>query len=772
MCNKDYYFSSVTNKCVAVDTANKVTNCAVYNASQACISCDASYYIDSGKCVAPTTTIANCEFYQTATTCSACKKGYYAALDAKSCTALPGTANCFYFSRFKCLTCATGFVNNANLYFTTAFNTNNATEKNVVLNNIVKYKNSLKGIWETPVCQAVTVTNCATFETYKTCKVCTAGYFLTTTKTCQVYPTDIILNCLTYSGKLTCSKCNQGFYLANNLCKAITAIDNCSLYSQTANTTQCTTCNADFYLQNNACVARVNSKGTLIANCKTKAPTADKCLTCNTNFFLSSDGVKCFAVLSNCKEHNATSSTATTYTCKTCNDGFYLNGTTCTAGTDTNCITFKTNVDACEVCKSGFYHPSNTCVQHVTIANCKTYSQTDAHTCLTCENNTYNFLIAKYCKNLNEIANCATYNNGTNDTTSTCTACASGYQLSNNACSSITISNCAAVDNNGVCTKCKAGFTLFKYTANANEVVECRQAHDYLADQCEVLVTENGGNTQEIKDVTCTSCKKNAFPLDYNKAYACISNDYLKGKHVAITTQITNCLKYEADGKCSLCGNGYFLKNDGTACLSGGCGANGAAATFQAVTVDNDGATPKRFFVKNNNFCVTDAPHVLVRGPDMKDGTTIIDLKCDSGKMTAIDKAEDQYSVVNPDGSFGTYVSSPRAVYPKVSCPVDANVTHINGVAGQTLIANCSYYYEYDGTNHAKKYGCLRCDHGNSGKAHADGYISSCVSNSVCDSSTTYHNIPPYWQKYFSCHKCTTSGKIPYVAYEGASTSA
>ncbi len=74
--------------------------------------------------------------------------------------------------------------------------------------------------------------------------------------------------------------------------------------------------------------------------------------------------------MANCKEHNPVTSTATTFTCKTCNDGFYLNGTTCTAGTDTNCVVFQTNVDACSTCKNGYYHPSSTCLQHVTITNC------------------------------------------------------------------------------------------------------------------------------------------------------------------------------------------------------------------------------------------------------------------------------------------------------------------------------------------------------------------------------------------------------------------
>ncbi len=106
-----------------------------------------------------------------------------------------------------------------------------------------------------------------------------------------------------------------------------------------------------------------------------------------------------------------------------------------------------------------------------------------------------------------------------------------------------------------------------------------------------------------MKDATCTSCKKNAFPVDYNKAYACIVNGNLKGKDVKITTQKTNCLKYLADGKCALCANGYYLKNDQSACLSGGCGTNGAAETFESIAITNDGGNPKTYWATLYNHC-------------------------------------------------------------------------------------------------------------------------------------------------------------------------
>lgn len=128
----------------------------------------------------------------------------------------------------------------------------------------------------------------------------------------------------------------------------------------------------------------MKSLGSLIANCKTKSLTTDKCGECNTGFNLSSDKEKCFTNQANCLLHNSATSSATEVTCNTCIDGYYLSGTTCTQGTDNNCITYETTSSACKVCKTGFYHPSNTCVEHINIANCLTYSQTVKNTCLTC----------------------------------------------------------------------------------------------------------------------------------------------------------------------------------------------------------------------------------------------------------------------------------------------------------------------------------------------------------------------------------------------------
>ena len=60
-------------------------------------------------------------------------------------------------------------------------------------------------------------------------------------------------------------------------------------------------------------------------------------------------------------------------------------------------------------------------------------------------------------------------------------------------------------------------------------------------------------------------------------SYGCINDSKKLVKGIEIATAITNCNRYSAKDKCSLCSTGNFLKNDETACLATGCGTNGAA---------------------------------------------------------------------------------------------------------------------------------------------------------------------------------------------------
>lgn len=73
VCDADYYVDSTTHNCVAVPTANKISNCMLYSNATTCSVCQTKYYLSSLACVnTGLTVITNCLYYGSATTCSVC----------------------------------------------------------------------------------------------------------------------------------------------------------------------------------------------------------------------------------------------------------------------------------------------------------------------------------------------------------------------------------------------------------------------------------------------------------------------------------------------------------------------------------------------------------------------------------------------------------------------------------------------------------------------------------------------------------------------------
>lgn len=62
------------------------------------------------------------------------------------------------------------------------------------------------------VCQAVTFSNCITYNVYNICLVCAPGYYLSGGN-CFQFPLPIILGCTIYSTLTTCTQCQQGMFL-------------------------------------------------------------------------------------------------------------------------------------------------------------------------------------------------------------------------------------------------------------------------------------------------------------------------------------------------------------------------------------------------------------------------------------------------------------------------------------------------------------------------------------------------------------------------------
>lgn len=107
-------------------------------------------------------------------------------------------------------------------------------------------------------------------------------------------------------------------------------------------------------------------------------------------------------------------------------------------------------------------------------------------------------------------------------------------------------------------------------------MIECKEAHEFLTAQCETVVYDDNGVTRNTADVTCSECKKDAFTIDHENAYACINDDYLKVDPLDVAAEIEGCLKMDSATTCDVCNTSKsYLSNNREECLSSGCGTNG-----------------------------------------------------------------------------------------------------------------------------------------------------------------------------------------------------
>lgn len=763
-CSDGYWMNTTTKKCVVVETEKKVVNCMSYTSSQICRECEPHFVIEAAKCKAVEVQLENCVVYKSLTSCGECKKGFFVSSDEKSCESVPSVSNCAFLSRYQCDACASGFILNQNLYFENSFKTASTLEKEESLANVLMSKTGLKMLINRPVCQETTVKYCSAYESFNLCKTCMPGYFITEEKSCQAFPKSVILNCTIYSSNTTCLECNQGFYLSSSTeCKIVASVENCSEYSQISNTTQCTGCGSEFYLASpTSCSTRNISALSKITNCKTKSHNSDKCLICNTNSVLSSGGDECAAEITNCDTHNAFTA-GNTPTCSKCVNGFYLDNNVCKSGTDTNCEVFASG-GTCSQCKNTFYHVGvEGCEAHLTNANCLTYSDSVKNSCVECENETFNFLIANRCKILTPIDKCVIYNHLADASVAKCGTCENGYYEAVDGFSCVKIQgiNCAKVVNTepGVCTECEDGFNLFVY---AGPVTECKNPHEYLTEQCNTFT--NPG-TNQINTFTCNDCKTGALTINYEKNFACINDEYLKETSIGIVTVIPGCIKYNGT-LCVMCNSTTYLQTNQLSCLEN-CGSD---TQFYPFKITN-GGSGDNYWINLYNYCGSGSTDkIIAKYPD--NTNVYVTISCADTLMPVVDTSltvavAQKYSNVSLDGSFGNWVQDIRTINPELSsCIALGGATTLED-SSTALTSNCEYY----GLTTSTIYGCLRCSHRFSSKASGDDSkvlaTGGCSTMNSC-SSEKYGNIPTYWAKFFSCHQCSGADEIPFLFYKFA----
>ena len=769
-CYSKYYPDGTTGKCVAVPTANLIANCDIYYNATSCMACVTDYYLNANLCVAVETKIANCHYYSGTASCAVCNSNYLLSLDSKSCVVSPNINNCSDFTFVKCNTCESGYVLNPNNYLQTLPTGTTATDKDTMA-AFAYALNSDADLVAQAACQVESTANCSAMDQgTNTCSACLIGYYLDEKNMCIVYPDEPIENCLHYSGLASCNTCNANYYFKSGVCTLIegtAVIANCSLYNNSASSVQCTTCAANYYLSNNGCVIRDKSADQKIADCATKDISADRCAVCASGKILSSDGLECFTAIDHCKTYHSTAA-GQTLKCNFCAAGFYLQTTTvdnqtvttCPAGNVLNCDEYQAgSADVCILCANGFLLQNNACVAHNTIAGCTVYSTSTLHTCNVCTHTVnFNFLIEERCQDIpeaNKIANCSAYT-GTLASPN-CETCNSGYYLTNNTCPQITIANCSNMDGTE-CTSCTTGYAL------SHNDLACITVPGYINDKCSQNSTKDTANTEHAVDVTCDVCTENAIPYNFDEHYVCMST--AETREVIESTDdthiISNCIKYDENVECVQCGlegNKYLNKSTNPPSCVIGCDDY-----YHKYLIDSDNQLSQFNVCGDLGIAVTKTPvtNCEVYAPDVSSNGNHICVKCKSTFMPVIDVGSTKYTNIDPSATtLDNFFPSPHARYPEIDeCYQTIGTTQISGVTTQTLISNCSYYYNIA----ANSYACFRCDQGFTGTINANNYIGTCTRDSKC-TTDRYHNLHPFINAISSCHKCTNTTEIPFIAY-------
>jgi len=317
------------------------------------------------------------------------------------------------------------------------------------------------------------------------------------------------------------------------------------------------------------------------------------------------------------------------------------------------------------------------------------------------------------------------------------------------------------------CISCAQCFTL-NYNSTA-----CVRPAGFLNDQCLENSTIDFGNDEKATEVSCNSCKENAVPYDFQYQFAClIAAEIREIAELDNDSKIvTNCTKYHENLTCIQCDITSSTPYLNVTIGNKSCVAECSESYFKYI-LDNS------YQVYLLNVCydpdiiefdVSVEDNCLIYGPDLtdRDGTaSYICIKCKSNMITVLDPAEERYSNIDPDATIlDKFFPSANSKYPAVSCvPVDST-NKIGTTSSTTFISNCKYYMAHSAT----QFSCLKCNQGFKGRINSSNYIFACDRDSSC-TTDVFYNLDAFTNNLSSCHKCTSSTLIPFIAYRAGSS--
>lgn len=780
VCNSNSYLSISTNSCQTLRDADVIPNCAQYSPSITCLFCRAGYSLVNSVCVAVSQPIYNCATYAPGgASCLVCAYKFFRTPGGERCDALDKSTGCLTGSYIGCYGCANGFnfnpiykrqtlfksilalssptivvkgqtVTGSNTTATPTATPTTASTTVVVTGplrngypdeSLVNYWNNLilgmsSGSF-TDVCEPSTVVNCDNASSAQICKGCSKGFYLDDSGICQPVPQMQIPNCINYYSATVCSECANMYFLSNKFtCIPVNEITNCTKYDGTAFTSTCVKCDKGLYTFQNMCIQRSYQN---ITHCTQLQDRFDGCGACDTGYRLTNDFLSCLPDIPNCVSFEPSSLNTVALTCNACDIGFYLSAGNCTNGTIANCYIYDLNSNVCVVCTDKYYVKDGSCVLATSLVGCQVYSNVMADTCQSCENGSFLFSIKRSCSQIITVDNCVSYSNA-----QTCNLCANGFQLTaDNKCALIPVAeNCLQKDPVlATCILCTNGYFL------KNGV--CVRHLSYQLLNC--LTIQNSGIDSIF---SCLTCKDYNTNLNYASEPVCVSANEIAKPFIG------NCSihSYNVDALgtsivCTACLPGFYLKNDGTACLTA-C-PDSTPIILETLLTANSIIGP---------MCDS-AVDANVAESYIIEGTKYIH-KCRNTSITYhTQDTQPLRFVVTDKGITKNFTYSLRNNV--VQCDATPASTVLLFYPGNTTKdARCDLWIKVD-----TKYYCKRCALGYTGNVLADGNVNYVTCSTViagCDASVAYGNLDKrtFGLTYklstiFSCHKCYRNDKIP-----------
>ncbi len=756
-CIGGFFLDKGENLCVEVEEVKIKDNCLEYDFEQNCLICEQERVIVEGVCKEVNTIVSHCAHYIRDGECEGCELGYLLTHDNK-CANKPNPENCQFFGIVSCTACDPNYLLNSNLYLKHRLKLTSHEDKIATLNWFQRSLNGNGEAFPEPICEKKEVSNCEKYQNFNDCELCNSGYYLKEKK-CYGFPKPQIHNCNEYTSETICSECVQGFFLKSNTCEKVVPVNNCSKYNPRATSSACQECSADYFLSGLSCSDRVTSKGNLIENCEMKSINEDSCSKCASGYEKSSSGANCVVEVPNCKQHSAVADNAEKATCKFCDDEYYLNSDACEVGNIDNCLIY-TGSTTCDQCKNGYYlADSSTCSPSNNLKNCEIFDgarSNKPHTCDTCNNDSFNFKIEKYCVDVSVITNCVEYDR--DEETETCLTCDDGFFLSESECVGFTDSNCIEGSDIDTCTICAKGFSL----DSTGDSPVCKTHFEFMLENCANHEAEEN-NSLDVAEVGCNYCKPNHLPWSYSGGYVCIANENLLLEGIAADDQLDECAKYGTNQSCIECNDGYYL-SDEDKCVDE-CPDDYAV---RVISIQDDVEGIKtgtaNVCVENDENCALIAPITfgwvedLTYTDDDNDDDNYLCMKCKDGFAPIFVPDDPFFSVINTEyTSLSNVVLDPFSVTSHVECLTPSK---INGSENADLIDNCEYYIEED-----ESMNCKKCKFGYHGVTKGEEYahIESCTQMSACDTATRLYGLPWNYAVYNSCEKCLDDNKIPFI---------